>query len=90
VTNGAITGQNFSVIPVTVAVDGTFDQARAFLNGVQHGKRLFLITSIASAEKSGEDGAASDQSTWTFGGSIYVLTTADAAAQTQTAAPANG
>jgi len=90
VTNGAITGQNFSVIPVTVAVDGTFEQARAFLAGVQHGKRLFLVTSIASAEKSGEDGAASDQSTWTFGGSIYVLATADAAKQTQTAAPANG
>ncbi|MBF4588499.1 hypothetical protein [Curtobacterium sp. VKM Ac-1395] len=90
VTNGAITGQNFSVIPVTVAVDGTFEQARAFLAGVQHGKRLFLVTSIASAEKSGEDGAASDQSTWTFGGSIYVLATADAAKQSQTAAPANG
>lgn len=90
VTNGAITGQNFSVIPVTVAVDGTFEQARAFLAGVQHGKRLFLVTSIASAEKSGEDGAASDQSTWTFGGSIYVLATADAAKQTQTAAPAHG
>ncbi|WP_267424578.1 MULTISPECIES: hypothetical protein [unclassified Curtobacterium] len=87
VTNGAITGANFSVIPVTVAVDGTFEQALAFLNGVQHGKRLFLVTSIASAEKSGEDGTASDQSTWTFGGSIYVLARST---PTAAAAPAGG
>jgi Tfp pilus assembly protein PilO len=87
VTNGAITGEDFSVIPVTVAVDGTFEQALAFLNGVQHGKRLFLVTSIASTEKSGEDGTASDQSTWTFGGSVYVL--ADSS-RTAAAAPANG
>lgn len=87
VTNGAITGENFSVIPVTVAVDGTFEQALTFLNGVQHGKRLFLITSISSAEKGGEDGTASDQSTWTFGGSIYVL---DDASRTAAAAPAKG
>lgn len=87
VTNGAITGENFSVIPVTIAVDGTFEQALAFLNGVQHGKRLFLVTSISSAEKGGEDGTASDQSTWTFGGSIYVL---DGSSRTAAAAPANG
>lgn len=91
VTNGAITGQNFSVIPVTVAVDGTFDQALTFVNGIQHGSRLFLVTNVSSAEKSGEDGTASNQSTWTFGGSIYVL--ADPAATpaaTPSATPAAG
>lgn len=73
VTSPSITAQNLSVIPVTVAVDGTFDQALAFVKGVQSGQRLFLITSISSAEKSGDDDAATAASTWTFGGSIYVL-----------------
>lgn len=87
VTNAAITGQNFSVIPVTVAVDGSFDQALSFVNGVQNGQRLFLITTIGSTEKSGDDGATTSASTWTFGGFIYVLDTTPTPA---TAAPTNG
>lgn len=87
VTNAAITGQNLSLIPVTVAVDGTFDQALAFVKGVQGGQRLFLITTISSAEKSGDDGASSASSTWTFGGSIYVL---DRSSGTAAATPTNG
>lgn len=87
VTNGAITGENFSVIPVTVAVDGTFDQALTFVDGIQHGSRLFLVTNVSSAAKSGEDGSTSDDSTWTFGGSIYVL--ADPST-TSSATPAAG
>lgn len=87
VTNAAITGQNLSIIPVTVAVDGTFDQALTFVKGVQGGQRLFLITSISSAEKSGDDGTTSASSTWTFGGSIYVL---DRSAGAPTATPTNG
>lgn len=73
VTNAAITGEDFSVIPVTVAVDGTFDQALQFVKGVQSGDRLFLITSITSAQQTGDDGSATAASTWTFGGAVYVL-----------------
>jgi Tfp pilus assembly protein PilO len=87
VTNAAITGQNFSLIPVTVAVDGSFDQALSFVKGVQNGPRLFLITTIASAEKSGDDGPTMPSSTWTFGGFIYVLDTTPTAAESS---PANG
>lgn len=91
VTDAAVTGQNFSVIPVTVAVDGSFDQALQFVKGVQDGDRLFLITTVSSAEKSGDDGAASSSSSWTFGGSIYVLDrSSDAASDTAAAASANG
>lgn len=91
VTNAAITGQNFSIIPVTVGVDGTFDQALSFVDGVQHGSRLFLITSVSSAEKTGEDGASSNASTWTFGGSIYVLDDpTDTATATPSATPVAG
>ena len=91
VTNAAITGQNFSVIPVTVAVDGTFDQALRFVQGVQTGKRLFLITSITSAQQTGDDGSAATTATWTFGGSIYVLDrSADAGATAPATAATNG
>ncbi|ROS77552.1 pilus assembly protein PilO [Curtobacterium sp. PhB130] len=90
-TNAAITGTDFSVVPVTVAVDGTFDQALSFVKGMQTGSRLFLITTISSAEKSGDDGSTSAQSTWTFGGSIYVLDrSAGTAASTPAATPTNG
>jgi Tfp pilus assembly protein PilO len=91
VTDAAVTGQNFSVIPVTVAVDGSFDQALQFVKGVQGGDRLFLITTISSTEKSGEDGTASSSSSWTFGGSIYVLDrSADGAAATTATTSAKG
>ncbi|WFR67344.1 hypothetical protein P9139_01735 [Curtobacterium flaccumfaciens] len=91
VTDASITGQNLSVIPVTVAVDGTFDQALHFVEGVQKGQRLFLITTISSTGKSGDDGASSASSTWTFGGSIYVLDRSSGAAAAQpSATPSNG
>jgi Tfp pilus assembly protein PilO len=73
VTDPAITSDNFSVVPVTVAVDGTFDQALSFVQGVQSGSRLFLITTIASSQKTGDDGSVGTTATWTFGGSVYVL-----------------
>lgn len=73
VTDPVITSENFSVVPVTVAVDGTFDQALAFVQGVQSGSRLFLITTIASSQKTGDDGSVGTMATWTFGGSVYVL-----------------
>ncbi|MBT2501973.1 hypothetical protein [Curtobacterium sp. ISL-83] len=80
VTNPSITGENLSVIPVTVAVDGSFDQALAFVRGMQSGARLFLITTISSTATSGDGGSASNNSTWTFGGSIYVLDTSTSTA----------
>ncbi|MEK6309089.1 MAG: hypothetical protein V4755_00085 [Curtobacterium sp.] len=76
-TNGSITADNFSVIPVSVSVTGDFTQALAFVKGVQANPRLFLIDSISSSVTtvSASDGAsAADGPSWTFGGSIYVLT----------------
>lgn len=91
VTDPVVTAQNFSVVPVTVAVDGTFDQALAFVKGVQAGGRLFLITTIASTQKTGADGGVGTTATWTFGGSVYVLDrTPGTAATTPAAAVANG
>lgn len=91
VTDPTITSENFSVIPVTVAVDGTFDQALAFVRGVQSGSRLFLITTIASSQKTGDDGSVGTAATWTFGGSVYVLDRASGTSATAApTAAANG
>jgi Tfp pilus assembly protein PilO len=73
----AITGADFSLVPVTVGVNGSYEQARAFLKGVQTGPRLFLVTNITSS--AGGTGDSTEDSTWTFGGSVYVLTEAKAA-----------
>jgi Tfp pilus assembly protein PilO len=88
VTDPAVTAQNFSLVPAAVAVDGTYDQALAFVKGLQSGKRLFLITKISSAEASGSESGATGVSTWMFGGSLYVLDrSTDAAAPSSAATP---
>jgi Tfp pilus assembly protein PilO len=82
-TDPAVTASNFSIVPVTVGITGSFDQARAFMKGVQTGDRLFLLTNITSSAES-SDGAST--TTWTIGGSIYVLTD-DTATASATASP---
>lgn len=87
VTDPQITAANFSSIPVTVTVKGSYEQARAFLGRLQQGSRLFLVTNFASSGSSegGSTNAVPDQ--WTVGGLVYVLqdaasTQADQAAET--------
>jgi Tfp pilus assembly protein PilO len=92
-TSSSITAQNFSVVPVSVSVNGDFAQALAFVKGVQAGDRLFLITSIsssmsASSESSESDGAESSTPSWSFSGSVYVLADEAAAGASATATPA--
>ncbi|GAA3341938.1 hypothetical protein GCM10017714_28060 [Curtobacterium pusillum] len=75
-TNSSITAANFSVIPVSVSVNGEFPQALAFVKGVQSNPRLFLIDSISSSMAStgsADSASGADSPSWTFSGSIYVL-----------------
>lgn len=75
-TDPAISGKNFSAIPVSVSVDGSFDQALAFVGGLQDGARLFLVNTVSSsASQDSADASAAASTTWTFGGYVYVLTT---------------
>lgn len=75
-TDPAISSKNFSAIPVSVSVDGSFDQALAFVGGLQEGARLFLVNTVSSsATQDSTDQAAAASTTWTFGGYVYVLTT---------------
>jgi Tfp pilus assembly protein PilO len=96
VTNEAITSSNFTVIPVSISVEGSYLNALAFTKAVQTGKRLFLVNSIVSAPKSTADDSGSSASTaedavWTLAGYVFVLdTTAAAAPATTAATTANG
>jgi Tfp pilus assembly protein PilO len=89
VTDPQITTTNFSSIPITVSISGSYAQALDFLSRLQGGSRLFLVTTFASAgsSESGDTGSTPDQ--WTVGGLVYVLqdaaaTQAEQAAETPT------
>ncbi|QQD76022.1 type 4a pilus biogenesis protein PilO [Curtobacterium sp. YC1] len=71
-TDPAVTGANFVVIPVTAAVKGSYDQALAFTKAVQSGQRLFLVTGIASTSSDGGASPMDDQA-WSLTGSVYVF-----------------
>ncbi|SBN61385.1 Pilus assembly protein, PilO [Curtobacterium sp. 9128] len=66
-----ITSSNFSVISVTVAVDGSYDQALAFTQAAQSGARLFLVSGIAAT--STDEKPPMEAQSWSLTGTIYVL-----------------
>jgi len=72
VTDPLVTAATFSTIAVTVDVEGSYVQALEFVDRLQKGPRLFLVTTITSSEP--EDGAvAGAAQTWTVGGLVYVM-----------------
>ncbi|MFT4029921.1 MAG: hypothetical protein QM675_08590 [Protaetiibacter sp.] len=66
VTDSRITADNFLLVPVTLAVSGSWDQVLAFTHGVQTGNRLMLVTKV---DTSGDETTY----TTTLSGTIYVL-----------------
>lgn len=82
VTSSKLTSANFSSLAVTLTVKGTYAQALSFVNGIQTGKRLFLVSGIntSSASSSGTAGkpSAGVEST-TITGLIFVVTPTQAA-----------
>ena len=81
-TDPAVTSANFSTIAVTVDIQGSYDQALDFVDRLQKGQRLFLVTAITSSEaEEGVDGeaAAPDAQTWTVGGLVFVMQDGDTA-----------
>ncbi|KTR40836.1 hypothetical protein NS263_06425 [Curtobacterium oceanosedimentum] len=97
-TSPAITSANFSAVPVTVGIQGSFAQATAYMKAVQNGKRLFLVSSIVSSSSASGSDATNDAgpTTWTLSGFIYVLQDAattqaeQAAAASSSSASTNG
>ncbi len=80
VTNAAITSENFASLAVTIAVSGSYGNALNFVNGLQTGKRLFLLSGLTTTT-TGED---SDTVTATITGLVYVLVSPTAAAAAAT------
>jgi Tfp pilus assembly protein PilO len=78
VTNSKITPANFVAIPITIGIKGSYAKALDFVDGLQHGSRLFLVTTFASGGSSGgagggAGGGSSAPASWTVGGFAYVL-----------------
>lgn len=67
VTDARITGENFVVIPVSLSVSGSWTQVLRFLDGLQGGSRLFLVTSLSVGTTAGGGVAAQ------IGGYIYAI-----------------
>lgn len=84
VTDPAVTDANFSLVPVTVAVQGSYDQALAFTKAMQSGSRLFLVSGIAAASEEEDDAPPMASQSWSLSGSVYVFT------DTSSTASANG
>lgn len=72
VTDPAVTTANFSTIAVTVDIQGSYDQALDFVDRIQKGPRLFLVTAITSSEPE-EGSETAEGQTWTVGGLVFVM-----------------
>ncbi len=74
-SNPLITAQNFVAIPVKIGIQANDAAAFAFLDKLQKGKRLFLVTSFSAGGSAGTatPGSPSAGSTYTIGGYVYVL-----------------
>ncbi|PZF62236.1 hypothetical protein DEI92_01685 [Curtobacterium sp. MCBD17_034] len=71
-TDSSITSADFTVVPVTVAVTGSYQQALAFTKALQNGSRLFLVDTVSQSLSDSSSGGSGGQN-WSLGGEIYVL-----------------
>lgn len=74
VTNEQITADNFASMVVTVTVSGSYANALSFVDGLQSGERLFLVSGLTTtAKESIEEESSSGEVTASITGLIYVL-----------------
>ncbi len=82
-TNPKITSANFVVVPVQITVTGNYGNVLSFVNDVQMGQRLILVSSLTTTGATNSKGVKGSPSTTsgsqrvdsTLGGFIYVLLT---------------
>lgn len=77
VTNAQITAENFASLGMGITVSGSYANVLAFVDGLQTGTRLFLVTgldTVASTE-------SPDQVDATITGLIYALVSAETATE---------
>lgn len=73
VTNPLITPDNFVAVLVGIDVVGQYDAVLEFVDGLQNGKRLFLVTAIESDRANDTESAAANIVSARVSGFIYVL-----------------
>lgn len=82
-TSPKITKDNFTVMPIQLALSGKYSNVLNYVHGLQAGTRLVLVTSFSSTASKDSSGGAtgdetpapSDEVDATIGGYVYVLTT---------------
>jgi Tfp pilus assembly protein PilO len=72
-TNPLVTPGNVAVLQVQVSVKGSYAQVLDYVNGLQSGKRLFLVTSLSTTASSENNGIVEA----TIGGLVYAALTPD-------------
>lgn len=80
-TNPKITSANFVVIPMQITVNGDYSKVLDFVNDVQLGRRLFLVSTLSRIGETNSVGAKGTRTTSrgsqkvdsSLGGYIYVL-----------------
>ena len=82
--NALVTAANFVAIPITLSIDGSYDAVLDFVEGLQLGERLFMVTTFTTSVT-----ADSGNVTGAITGFVYVLLEPGAAAAA-TAATAAG
>lgn len=73
VVSGLVTAENFIAVPISLSVDGSYDNVLDFIEGLQKGKRLVMVTKFDTAA------AASDSVTAKISAFVYVLLNPNAA-----------
>lgn len=73
VVNALITPGNFAVLPVQVTIKGSYAQVLDYVNGLQTGERLFLVTGLSTTAASENEGVVEA----TIGGFVYAVLTPD-------------
>lgn len=86
VTNSKITAANFIAIPIQLSLSGTYSNVLDFVNGLQMGPRLFLVTKFSTTASS-DPTAAPGAVDATVGGYVYVVLDPNAVAAAATASP---
>ncbi|AMB57661.1 type 4a pilus biogenesis protein PilO [Microterricola viridarii] len=73
VVNALITPGNFAVLQVQVTIKGSYAQVLDYVNGLQTGERLFLVTGLNTTEPGESDGVVEA----TIEGLVYAALTPD-------------
>jgi Tfp pilus assembly protein PilO len=73
VTNPKITAANFVAIPVQLSITGQYSNVLDFVNGLQMGPRLFLVTSLSITTPAATAKTTGSSVESNIGGFIYVL-----------------